>query len=147
MTDFHGDQNYPNTLMNRIFRRVGKPVPSRAEQVQAQRDILYVNGRMSPEKFRKLMKKSHIAYGAIFGFMFIGYLLLIVVPNKSQTTFADYVLCACSLLASIEYLVIPSIRRLHDAGQSGFKLLVPWQAVRLLKLPSGPPNKWGDGPS
>jgi len=146
MTDFHGDQSYPNNFMNRALRRVGKRVQTAAECKQLRDERNSINGRMGPEKFETYAKNAPKSFGAaLFTLIFLN---IIRVPffrlDRGSSSISTITLFG---IFSAETYFIPAIRRLHDVGESGLWLLKPWTGLKLLKLPSGPPNKWGDGPT
>jgi len=148
MDEASQDAVYPDTWVNRAFRRVGRHVPTAAERKQSRDDRYSINGRMAREKFARYSKQAPTSLAAAFFSMIGTYEILNRIPGFRDGEVLPWEsIVFMMLFFSLQFLVIPAIRRLHDVGESGTKLLVPWHVFRLLKLPSGPPNKWGDGPT
>jgi len=141
---------YPDTWVNRVYRRVGKPVPTAEERKQYRSDVFSIRGRMGPEKFMRFVKRFPAFIVGSISFLAVVCVLSLRIHTpafREIKSFLPLYVPLYLLFSALQQLGIPAIRRLHDVGESGTKLFIPWQAVRLLKLPSDPPNKWGDGPT
>jgi len=152
MTEFEGQNYYPDTLWNRLLFRQGKRIPTDAEldaRDKARADARRGSTRCDYETYRKRRNKSFFAQGLVLG----TYLLIPFVNShgfSADTYLRKRVLTFPTAVVAFSFvhdLVVYKTQRLHDVGLSGKYVLRPFFAMKHLKDPSGPPNEWGDGPN
>jgi len=146
MTELEGENYYPDSLWNRLLFRQGKRITTSGELKQLKDDRNSINGRMGPEKFETYAKNAPKSFGATLFTLILLNIVFVQFFNWDRFSSVCATVGILGALSTGSYF-IPAIRRLHDVGESGLWLLKPWTGLKLLKLPSGPPNKWGDGPT
>jgi hypothetical protein len=102
------------------------------------------SGRTSLKRFKVHLRELANSY-------FLGILLIICielfrVDIRHVRFLFDPILFGILGVGPLLHIRIPAVRRLHDVGISGEFLWRPWVAIQILKLPSAPPNKWGEAP-
>jgi len=148
--EFEGEMYYPDTLWNRLLFRQGKRIPTDEELDARDRARMAArdpDGRDDIETFHKQLRKSFRRVCGTVAFYLIAPTVSAAIARRHLHVQIRYLLLifVVALLSFLLEVRVTAVRRLHDVGESGWLLVSPWKALRALKLPSGPPNQWGDG--
>jgi uncharacterized membrane protein YhaH (DUF805 family) len=93
--------------------------------------------------FKGRSRRSEYWYFALFFFLAI----IVIVMLASLIGTIGYVLYGVFVLASFIPSLSLGVRRMHDAGKSGWFLLIPIYSIILTFTDSEPgTNKWGPNP-
>ena len=133
------------SLASRLsFRMVQK---TEEEKALLRAEIWNRKGRTSLNRYQKRVREPLLQ--AIFYEAFIDTVKAFKAHHIHHAFQFDFFFWAMELILIIGTFTnirVPTIRRLHDVGVSGKRLLNPISAFRLLRQSSGPPNQWGEGP-
>jgi len=133
------------SLASRLSFRVAQKTDEEKALLRA--EIWNRNGRTSLNRYKKRVKEP-----LLFGITYTSFIVLVKLikahldHHAIQLDSWFWTLELILVIGAFTNIRVPTIRRLHDVGVSGKRLLNPVSAFRLLREPTGPPNQWGKGP-
>ena len=132
-----------------LASRFGFRVAQKTEEEKAllRAEIWNRNGRTSLNRYKKRVREP-LLFGLFYETLIVTLKVIRAhhIHRAFQFDFFFWSMELILIIGTITNIRVPTLRRLHDVGVSGKRLLNPISAFRLLRQPSGPPNQWGEGP-